>query len=90
VYNADEIALMYRHIHQRRMVNQIQQETNAKKTLQRLTVTICVNAAGTHCMPPQVSIKSSGRKDGRTPRPQSPTNVDLRQLGELYYRNANA
>jgi len=62
VYNANETALMYCHTYQQWMVKKLRQETNAKKTLQRLTATICVNATGTHSIPPQMITKSPGQE----------------------------
>ena len=64
--------------------------TNAKKALHRLTVTLGINATGTHSIPPQVIIKSAGRKDRRPPRPQSLKDVNLHQLGVIYSWNSNA
>ena len=63
------------------MMNRLRRETNApKKALQRLTNTIRVNATGTHSIPPQMIIKTSGRKDGKPSRPQSIRNIDLKKL----------
>ena len=90
VYNADEAALLYRQTPQKRIVNHISKATNAKKALHRLTVTLCINATGTHSIPPQVIIKSAGRTDGRPPRPQSLKDVNLHQLGVIYSWNSNA
>jgi hypothetical protein len=63
------------------MMNRLRRETNApKKALQRLTNTIRVNATGTHSIPPQMIIKTSGRKDGKPSKAQSITNIDLKKL----------
>jgi hypothetical protein len=90
VYNADEAALLHGQTPQKRIVNHISKATNAKKALHRLTVTLCINATGTHSIPPQVIIKSAGRKDRRPPRPQSLKDVNLHQLGVIYSWNSNA
>jgi hypothetical protein len=62
VYNANETALMYCHTYQQRIVKKLRQETNAKRTLQRPTATICVNATGTHSIPPQMITKGPGQE----------------------------
>jgi len=89
-YSADETALMYRHMPQKRIVNDITKATNAKKAYQRITVIHCVNATGSHRMPPQVTIKSSGKRNGKPPRPQSLRKINLNKLGVLYNWNTNA
>jgi len=62
VYSANDTALMYCHTYQQRMVKKLRLETNAKKTLQRLTATVCVNETGTYSIPSQMITKSPGQE----------------------------